>query len=284
MSAWHRHGPTWKMAAVFGLVCGAFALFLASWSVVDAYVRSAMPWSLVILAVVAVGAVALIWQQMATSGRSGLVWSAHWLIGWMYTIPAGRPVIALIVPAILLPIAALQIMVGYWSWRDSGGCETASRRGFAAVRILASIITLVVFLVGFRLTGLSWPTQRTCKWEVSRLSSLHFPHSAELAKGYLDYAPLSSMVLAKLEMPSVDAKTFVEMLPQSRWLGPSTDAHDLRTGNGPDPQYRYPRWFAPKQAKCQVFHPCVEGWDSVNVLVEQDASERSTVYVYCYED
>lgn len=287
MNVWRVETLWWRIVAVIGLAFGAFALTLAGWSIADFYFHSAMPWPAVGLIAAGVGGVLLLWLRMVRSGRNGLIWAAHWLVGWFYLLPIAFPLLALIVFPLLLPIAVSQIMVGYGAWRDSKQSESASAsRPFdlpmTAVRVLTSIAVLVIFLAGFRVEGLAWPSHRTCLWEISRASSVRFPKSARLVNGYANFE-WGSMLLAKVEMNRADVAGLVRSLPPS-WGKMSRDPRDLFIGNGPGRDYVYPKWFTPTSQKCEVFHPGVQLWDATNVLVTLDDPKRATVYVYCYED
>ncbi len=289
MNVWRVETLRWRIMAVIGLGFGAFALTLAGWSIADFYFHSAMLWPAVGLIGAGVGGVLLLWIRMVRSGRNGLIWAAHWLLGWFYLLPLAIPLFALMVFASLLPIAASQILVGYGAWRDSKQSESVSASRslglpMIAVHALTSIVVLVMFLSGFRVEGMAWPSHRTCLWEVSRASSVRFPQSARLVNGYANFDAMSSMLLAKVEIDRVDVKEFIRSLPPSWGDKPSADASDLRRGNGPAGDFVYPKWFTPPHQKCEVFHPGVLQWDSTNVLVTLDDPKRAIVYVYCYED
>jgi len=288
MSTWRVETLWWRIVAVIGLAFGAFALTLAGWGIAHFYFQSAMPWSAACLIAAGVGGVLLLWLRMVRSGRNGLIWAAHWLFGWSYLQPFGVPLAGLLVFLFLLPISVSQILVGYGAWRDSKQSEPASVSRpsglpMTAVRALTSIALLVIFVAGFRLSGLAWPSHRTCLWEISRASSVRFPKSARLVNGYTDFVPLGTMLLAKVEMDRADVAGLVRSLPPS-WGKMSRDPRDLISGNGPGRDYVFPQWFTPGSQKCIVYHPGVERWDSTNVVVTLDDPRRAIVYIYCYED
>ncbi len=289
MSVWRVETFWWRLTAVTGLVCGVFALFMAAAGIAGMYFDPWMPWSAVGLTAVGVGGILLLWMRMVKSGCNGLIWAAHWFVGWAYLLPIAKPLAALMFGILLLPVTASQVMVGYAAWRESGELQPESGRASGGVPVLilrttASVVVLIIFLTGFRLSGLTWPSHRTCLWEVSHAASLRFPGSARMTNGYTDFGPLRTMLLAKVEMDLDDLGAFVRAFPP-QWEKPTADAKALRFGNGPDPSYVYPRWFAKQPTqRSTVYRLDVSGWDATNVLVTADGTGRAFAYVYCYQD